>query len=46
VAAARRAPRTLLKHFQDFKGVSPMRYLRNLRLQRARGAAAGAASIR
>ena len=30
--------RTLLKHFQDFKGVSPMRYLRNLRLQRAREA--------
>jgi AraC-like DNA-binding protein len=28
--------RTLLKHFQDFKGVSPMRYLRNLRLQQAR----------
>jgi AraC-like DNA-binding protein len=28
--------RTLLKHFQDFKGVSPMRYLRNLRLQHAR----------
>jgi AraC-like DNA-binding protein len=30
--------RTLLKHFQDFKGVSPMRYLRNLRLQQAREA--------
>jgi AraC-like DNA-binding protein len=30
--------RTLLKHFQDFKGVSPMRYLRNLRLERAREA--------
>jgi AraC-like DNA-binding protein len=32
------AGRTLLKHFQDFKGVSPMRYLRNLRLQQAREA--------
>jgi AraC-like DNA-binding protein len=30
------AGRTLLKHFQDFKGVSPMRYVRNVRLQRAR----------
>jgi AraC-like DNA-binding protein len=30
------AGRTLLKHFQDFKGVSPMRYLRNLRLKRVR----------
>jgi AraC-like DNA-binding protein len=29
------AGRTLLKHFQDFKGVSPMRYLRNLRLEQA-----------
>jgi AraC-like DNA-binding protein len=32
------AGRTLLKHFEDFKGVSPMRYLRNLRLLRAREA--------
>jgi AraC-like DNA-binding protein len=32
------AGRTLLKHFQDFKGISPMRYLRNQRLQRAREA--------
>jgi AraC-like DNA-binding protein len=32
------AGRTLLKHFQDFKGVSPMRYLRDLRLQCARDA--------
>jgi transcriptional regulator GlxA family with amidase domain len=30
------AGRTLLKHFHDFKGVSPMRYLRNLRLKRVR----------
>jgi AraC-like DNA-binding protein len=28
--------RTLLKHFRDFHGVSPMRYVRNLRLQRVR----------
>ena len=32
------AGRTLLKHFHDFKGISPMRYLRNLRLARAREA--------
>jgi AraC-like DNA-binding protein len=32
------AGRTLLKHFQDFKGVSPIRYLRNLRMRRAREA--------
>jgi AraC-like DNA-binding protein len=30
--------RTLLKHFQDWRGVSPMRYLRNARFQRAREA--------
>jgi len=30
------AGRTLLKHFRDFKGVSPMRYVRNARLQRVR----------
>jgi AraC-like DNA-binding protein len=30
------AGRTLLKHFHDFKGVSPMRYLRHLRLKRIR----------
>jgi AraC-like DNA-binding protein len=28
--------RTLLQHFRDFKGVSPMRYVRNARLQRVR----------
>jgi AraC-like DNA-binding protein len=27
---------TLLKHFREFKGVSPMRYIRNLRLARVR----------
>jgi AraC-like DNA-binding protein len=32
------AGRTLLKHFRDFKGVSPMRYMRNLRLLRVREA--------
>jgi AraC-like DNA-binding protein len=30
--------RTLFKHFEDWKGVSPMRYLRNVRFQRAREA--------
>jgi transcriptional regulator GlxA family with amidase domain len=30
------AGRTLLKHFHDFKGVSPMRHVRNLRLERVR----------
>ncbi len=30
------AGRTLIKHFRDFKGVPPMRYLRDLRLKRAR----------
>lgn len=28
--------RTLLKHFRDVHGVSPMRYLRNLRMERVR----------
>jgi AraC-like DNA-binding protein len=28
--------RTLFTHFKEFKGVSPMRYIRNARLQRAR----------
>lgn len=30
--------RTLFMHFKQFKGISPMRYLRNARLQRAREA--------
>jgi AraC-like DNA-binding protein len=30
------AGRTLIKHFRDFKGTPPMRYLRELRLKRAR----------
>jgi AraC-like DNA-binding protein len=34
--------RTLFKHFQDWTGVSPMRYLRNARFQRAREALRGA----
>jgi AraC-like DNA-binding protein len=34
--------RTLFKHFQDWRGVSPMRYLRNARFQRAREALKGA----
>lgn len=29
--------RTLFKHFQDFKGVSPMQYLRNARYAKIRG---------
>jgi AraC-like DNA-binding protein len=28
--------RTLFKHFRDWRGISPMRYLRNARFQRAR----------
>ncbi len=32
--------RTLFKHFQEWKGVSPMRYMRNARFQRAREALA------
>jgi len=30
--------RTLLQHFRDFKGVSPMRYLRTTRYQKVRDA--------
>jgi AraC-like DNA-binding protein len=30
--------RTLFKHFQDWRGISPMRYLRNARFERAREA--------
>jgi len=36
VSVAGVAGRTLLKHFRDVHGVPPMRYLRNLRLQRVR----------
>lgn len=36
VAASGVAGRTLLKHFADFKGMSPMRYLRNQRFERVR----------
>lgn len=38
VAASGVPGRTLVKHFQDWKGVSPMRYLRNLRLAQVREA--------
>ena len=38
VGAAGVPGRTLFKHFEDWKGVSPMRYLRNVRFQRARDA--------
>jgi AraC-like DNA-binding protein len=36
------AGRTFLKHFRDFKGTSPMRYLRDARLDRVREALARA----
>jgi transcriptional regulator GlxA family with amidase domain len=36
VAAAGVAGRTLLKHFRDVYGVSPMRYVRNSRMERVR----------
>jgi AraC-like DNA-binding protein len=36
VAVSGVAGRTLIKHFADFNGVSPMRYVRNLRLERVR----------
>jgi len=35
VRASGVAGRTLLKHFEDFEGASPMRYLRGLRMKRA-----------
>jgi AraC-like DNA-binding protein len=38
VAATGVAGRTLFMHFKNFKGVSPMRYLRNARLSRVRQA--------
>ncbi|WP_156433412.1 AraC family transcriptional regulator [Bradyrhizobium retamae] len=38
VTATGVAGRTLFKHFSDFKGVSPMRYLRNARLRQVRQA--------
>jgi AraC-like DNA-binding protein len=38
VAASGTAGRTLLKHFREFRGISPMRYLRNARLERVRQA--------
>ena len=38
VAVAGVPGRTLFKHFEDWRGVSPMRYLRNTRFQRAREA--------
>ena len=39
------AGRTLLKHFREFHGVSPMRYVRNHRLQRAREDLLGAGAL-
>jgi AraC-like DNA-binding protein len=38
VRTSRVAGRTLLKHFRDYKGTSPMRYLRDARLDRVRKA--------
>jgi AraC-like DNA-binding protein len=38
VEAARVPGRTLLKHFEHFRGMSPMRYLRNARLEKVRDA--------
>jgi transcriptional regulator GlxA family with amidase domain len=38
VAAAGVAGRTLFKHFRDFKGTTPLRYLRDARLDRVRQA--------
>jgi AraC-like DNA-binding protein len=38
VAASGVAGRTLLKHFADFEGMSPMRYLRNQGFERVRAA--------
>ena len=43
VATAGVAGRTLFKHFQDIYGVSPMRYVRNLRFERAHNALLNAA---
>jgi len=42
VAAAGVAGRTLLQHFRDAKGVSPIRYLRNARFAKVREALARA----
>ena len=38
VAASQVAGRTLFQHFRDFKGTSPMRYLREARFERVRRA--------
>ena len=42
VAEAGVPGRTLFKHFRDFRGTSPMQYLRNARLEKAREALLGA----
>ncbi len=41
-AASGIAGRTLFKHFEEYHGISPMRYLRNVRLEKAREALARA----
>ena len=38
VAASQVAGRTLFQHFRDFTGMSPMRYLRNMRFAKVRDA--------
>ena len=38
IAVAGVPGRTLFKHFKDFKGISPMQYLRNARFDRVRRA--------
>jgi transcriptional regulator GlxA family with amidase domain len=38
VAASAVPGRTLIQHFRDFKGTSPMRYLREARFERVREA--------
>jgi AraC-like DNA-binding protein len=43
VTASGVAGRTLFQHFRDFKGLSPMRYLRNARFERVRMALLDAA---
>jgi len=45
VRASGVAGRTLLKHFREFHGVSPMRYVRNHRLLRARAELLGAGAL-
>ena len=45
VAAAGIPGRTLVKHFRDFRGTSPMRYLRRVRFQKVHRALRAASSV-